>query len=114
MSATINEIAAIFQYLLKMRYFILLAFCLIKAEAMAQDSVLFTEEIEVDTSTTEAQPVGGYKQLLQFLAQNISAGDTIGQKTSIHSTQLGFILMKKAALILPTSVYLTRLVPSIN
>jgi hypothetical protein len=68
-----------------MRYFIILAFCSTGAQAMGQDSdtVLFAEQTEIDTSTSEAEPVGGYEQLLQFLEQTISAGDTIGKKSSI-------------------------------
>jgi hypothetical protein len=66
-----------------MRYFIIIAFCLVTAKAMAQesDTVLFTEE--VDTATIAAEPIGGYKRLLRALEQKISAGDTIGKKTSI-------------------------------
>ena len=80
-----------------MRYFIILAFCLITADAVTQDSdtVLFTEEIAADTLSTEAEPVGGYKRLLQFLEQKVSAGDTIGKKTSIPLYAIRFHINEK-------------------
>lgn len=84
---------------LMMRYFIILVFCCVAAEAMGQDSDIasFTERVDADTSTSEAEPVGGYNQLLQFLERNISAGDTIGKKSSIPLYAIRFRIDKKGA-----------------
>lgn len=79
-----------------MRYFITIVFCLVTAEVMAQviDTVLFTQQVELDTWSREAEPVGGYKQLLLLLEQKISAGDTVGKKSSIPLYAIRFRISK--------------------
>ena len=51
-------------------------------------------EEQVDTATTIAEPVGGYKQLLQFLEEKINGGDTLGKKSSIPLLVIGFIITR--------------------
>jgi hypothetical protein len=99
-----------------MRYFITIAFYFVTAEVMAQviDTVLFTQQVGLDTSSREAEPVGGYKQLLLLLEQKISAGDTVGKKSSIPLYASGFVLVKRGMLILLMSPSLMQLVPSIE
>lgn len=79
-----------------MRYFITIAFYLVTAEVMAQviDTVLFTHQVELDTSSREAEPVGGYKHLFLLLEQKISAGDTVGKKFSIPLYAIRFRISK--------------------
>jgi hypothetical protein len=64
---------------------IILTFCWIVTKAIGQDShdPLFPEPTDVDTATVDAKPVGGYNQLLRFLEQTISGGDTVGKKNPI-------------------------------
>jgi hypothetical protein len=57
--------------------------------------VIISDTIKVDTSTTEAKPVMGYKQLLKLLEQTISAGDTIGKKSSIPLYAIRFHISKE-------------------
>jgi hypothetical protein len=80
-----------------MRYVTILMFCLVAGEVMAQgnDTTLFTEQNHLDTTTTEAEPVGGYKQLLKFLGQTVSAGDTVGKKSWIPLYAIRFRINKE-------------------
>lgn len=81
-----------------MRHLLFFIFCLMAAEAIAQndDDVVFTEEVQVvDTATVEGEPLGGYPRLWKFLEEKISAGDTIGKKTSIPLYAIRIHINKK-------------------
>ncbi|MBT1705287.1 hypothetical protein [Chryseosolibacter indicus] len=76
-----------------MRYFIILFFHLIILKTTAQDvdTVSFEDEVEPGVYfSTQAEPVGGYKQLLEFFERKISDGDTIGKKNSIPLEAIRF------------------------
>ena len=59
------------------------------------DTIIFLEPIEIDSSNAEAEPIGGYDQLVKLLEQKIAGADTTGRKYLIGIWPVRFRVSEK-------------------
>jgi hypothetical protein len=67
---------------------ILLWVIFIDALSQQEEKVVFEDPI--DTVTTRAEPIEGYRKLLKQLERTINEGDTVGRKFSLHLYNVRF------------------------